>query len=201
MRVSNPITSLSQIPTRDHDLLAGLADDDHSIYLNNARHDLVARHPASVLGGAVAKIVRKTADEQIAYNVTTLQNDDELYFAVGASDVWLVIAFIKQRGATGAAQPQRYGWTVPAGGSFEWFGSDDVGALADGGSIVEITTGTDDEAISGISVRLVVFMGLYVGGGTAGNLQLQWCVSTAEAAAGRDHFVLANSALVAYKLV
>lgn len=37
----------------DHGLLGGLADDDHSQYLNTARHDLVARHGKSVLPSEV----------------------------------------------------------------------------------------------------------------------------------------------------
>lgn len=36
----------------DHGLLGGLGDDDHSQYLNNARHDLTARHPKSVISAA-----------------------------------------------------------------------------------------------------------------------------------------------------
>jgi len=38
---------------RDHGDLDGLADDDHSQYLNVSRHDLVARHPLAVLDTAV----------------------------------------------------------------------------------------------------------------------------------------------------
>jgi hypothetical protein len=34
----------------DHDNLSGLADDDHTQYLNTARHDVTTRHPVSVLG-------------------------------------------------------------------------------------------------------------------------------------------------------
>ncbi len=37
----------------DHGDLDGLTDDDHSQYLNIARHDLVARHPLAVLDSAV----------------------------------------------------------------------------------------------------------------------------------------------------
>lgn len=36
--------------TVDHGNLVGLADDDHTNLLNEARHDLVARHGAAVLG-------------------------------------------------------------------------------------------------------------------------------------------------------
>jgi hypothetical protein len=56
MKVINPITSLSQLSSRDHGLLDGLSDDDHAQYLNTTRHDTVDRHPASVLD-----ILRKNA--------------------------------------------------------------------------------------------------------------------------------------------
>lgn len=68
MEINNPITSLAQLTTKDHDLLDGLADDDHSQYLNTARHDLTARHPLAVLDTLVcseaeadAKITTHTA--------------------------------------------------------------------------------------------------------------------------------------------
>jgi hypothetical protein len=34
----------------NHDNLTGLADDDHTQYLNTTRHDVTTRHPVSVLG-------------------------------------------------------------------------------------------------------------------------------------------------------
>jgi hypothetical protein len=54
---------------RDHGDLDGLADDDHSQYLNIARHDLVARHPLTVLDTAVCS--ETEADSKI----TTHKND------------------------------------------------------------------------------------------------------------------------------
>lgn len=37
-------------PNSDHGGLTGLADDDHTQYLNNVRHDVVARHAPATLG-------------------------------------------------------------------------------------------------------------------------------------------------------
>lgn len=34
----------------DHGAMIGLADDDHTQYLNNTRHDVTSRHPTTVLG-------------------------------------------------------------------------------------------------------------------------------------------------------
>lgn len=43
------INSLDQIPTRRHDQLQELADDDHTQYLNVLRHDTTLRHGATVV--------------------------------------------------------------------------------------------------------------------------------------------------------
>jgi len=61
MRIENPISNINQIYTRDHDLLTGLSDDDHTQYLNNARHDIKTRHPLTVIGnsgGAAGDIIK-----------------------------------------------------------------------------------------------------------------------------------------------
>lgn len=47
----------------DHGALDGLADDDHGQYLNEARHDLVARHPLAVLDTLVCS--QAEADSKI----------------------------------------------------------------------------------------------------------------------------------------
>jgi len=49
MRVFNPTTSLDQIGDRRHHLLSELLDDDHTQYLNTTRHDVLERHPATIL--------------------------------------------------------------------------------------------------------------------------------------------------------
>jgi len=49
MRISTVISDIIQIINRSHSDLQNLAADDHTQYLNVARHDLAARHPLSVL--------------------------------------------------------------------------------------------------------------------------------------------------------
>jgi hypothetical protein len=46
----------------DHDNLTGLADDDHTQYLNTARHDVTTRHPVSVLGDGSGLGLRQTVE-------------------------------------------------------------------------------------------------------------------------------------------
>jgi len=55
MRVFNPTTSLDQIGDRRHHLLTELLDDDHTQYLNTTRHDILARHPATILDPAISE--------------------------------------------------------------------------------------------------------------------------------------------------
>jgi hypothetical protein len=62
----------------DHGELTGLGDDDHSQYLNTARHDVVARHPLSVLDSAVcseteadSKITTHKGDASAHHTKTT----------------------------------------------------------------------------------------------------------------------------------
>ena len=111
MRVDNPITSLSQVLTRDHDLLTGLADDDHLLYLTNADHDVPARHGAGVVPGVMSP-VRKTADETVN-NSTTLQNDDHLQLALAANDIYLVELFLLQQSPS-LNSDFKCGWSYPA---------------------------------------------------------------------------------------
>lgn len=54
MRIIPIISSLLHLVNRDHDLLTGLTDDDHTQYLNTTRHDLKARHAAAVIGNLPA---------------------------------------------------------------------------------------------------------------------------------------------------
>ena len=62
----------------DHGELTGLGDDDHTQYLNVARHDVVARHPLSVLDSAVcseteadSKITTHKGDASAHHTKTT----------------------------------------------------------------------------------------------------------------------------------
>ena len=51
--------------------LDGLLDDDHTQYLNNARHDVVARHPSTVIGVARGEELVMT-DKDFATGLNTV---------------------------------------------------------------------------------------------------------------------------------
>jgi len=66
----------------DHGELTGLGDDDHTQYLNVARHDLTARHPLSVLDSAVcseteadSKITTHKGDASAHHTKTTAASE------------------------------------------------------------------------------------------------------------------------------
>lgn len=122
--------------------------------------------------GAGATIVRKP-DDQIVNNSTTLVNDEDLVIAVGVNDVWLV--HIALRVISVSVDPDiDYLFTVPSGGTMQsmyvWEYNDAI-AFKDLTAEQTLSVTTDE--------RYFQTMGIYIGGGTAGNLQLQWAQHTA----------------------
>jgi len=65
---------------RDHGDLGGLGDDDHSQYLNTARHDLTARHPLGTV------VPHESALNNLGdVNIPSPSDDDVLYWDNAAS--------------------------------------------------------------------------------------------------------------------
>jgi hypothetical protein len=64
MKYASIITSLAQLQARRHDMLTNLNADDHVQYLNVSRHDVVTRHPLSVLDSTICSI--SEADNKIS---------------------------------------------------------------------------------------------------------------------------------------
>ena len=135
-------------------------------------------------------IVRKTADETVN-NSTTLQNDDHLLLAVGVNEVWVLSLYLII--ATTAVADFKLAFTVPAGGAayyYEASGAPLVSYIAAPNAHIFST------AADTTSGKAIVYC-LYIGGGTAGNLQLQWCQANLEATNTR---VLTNSCIIAHKV-
>jgi hypothetical protein len=139
-------------------------------------------------------IVRKTADETVN-NSTTLQNDDELLFAVAANEVWQVDIIV--RCISGGTPDIKFAVTVPSGGSLllgAW-GCDTIGnkAVLAANLIADYSFAAGPKG----ATLLVVMRAIVINGATAGNVQLQWAQNTKEAS---DTKVLANSCIIAHKL-
>ncbi|MBI4496319.1 MAG: hypothetical protein HY689_00235 [Chloroflexi bacterium] len=161
---------------------------------SNAQHD----HSAAASGGAVfgsPQIVRKTSDETVN-NSNTLQNDDELFHALAANEVWEFRCLIL-RSYTDGTPDIKVAFTVPTGATLTWR---TVTRAAGSATTDETPVGASGSAASQesiVSPMLMVLEGLVINGANAGNLQLQWAQNTAHAS---DTKVLANSVLILHQL-
>lgn len=134
------------------------------------------------------KVVRKSANETVT-NSTTLQNDNELKLAIGASEVWKLHFLL--RIISPAAADFDFKITVPSGASGNGI-AECQGSRANVGVDAEVLMLT-----LGISEGLVIDI-VVVNGTTAGNVQLQWAQHVADAG---DTIVYANSSIIATQLV
>jgi hypothetical protein len=145
------------------------------------------------IANTMPTIVRKTADE-IVNNSITLQNDDHLFLAMAANEVWFIDLILYYVSATTtpdivvrAALP-----TAAIGSQLAWgYSSSDAAYI--------LTAGTGTDAVFGTSStkRIARITYLIINGANAGNFQIQWRQGTATA---EDTTVLTNSFIIAHKL-
>ncbi len=151
--------------------------------------------------GATHALVRKTTDESLL-NSITIQNDDQLFFAMAANEVWefeftlwvtgsttgdLKLGLIWPSGATGRWRALGLGTGVTAEGVPAW-----TTLVAASGGTVALGT------VSTTVPTHVIVKGHVVNGATTGNLQLQWGQNALDATNATN--VRANSSLVAHKV-
>jgi len=142
----------------------------------------------------------KTADETVN-NSNTLQNDDDLLFAIGTVGTWAFRIVLFYHG--NAAQDIKFAITVPAAATLCWSMGAGLWQINDiwVSSNVIITSGsgvaTHTIAAGEGSARACVLNGWVKSGGTAGNVQLQWAQLTA---AANDTIVMEESYLIAHQL-
>jgi hypothetical protein len=152
----------------------------------------VVTAPAS--GGVVPLLVRKASNE-IVNNSSVLQNDDELKFAVAASEVVTFIMLIWSQSNT--TPDIKFDIVGPAGSTVNWsIRGEGTGAAVVPGSSVQ-TGGTPIGMLGNGDRRHVMIEGFIANGATPGDLQLQWAQNTAN---GSDTTVFANSAIIAWRM-
>lgn len=142
-------------------------------------------------------IVRKTADESLSAS-TTLQDDNDLVLALAANEVWLVHYALRYSSPTAA--DLKVAFTFPSGGEIEFHSSHKTSTGAsDDLDWLGTTTPTASQSFGSIttSVQFARIDGLFVNGGTAGNLTLQWAQVTSDAG---STIMKAHSTLWAVKL-
>lgn len=150
----------------DHDgsptqkLLAANSHESPSADTHHAKVHGDAEHP--VMGRM--KVIRKTADETISLNQVS-QDDDELFFAIGANEAWVFSGSVISN--SGATEDFRMQVAGPAGSSGFFTRVDS--------STTAVPLGTDITAIAGTGADVcLTFVGSIENGGTAGNLQVKW---------------------------
>jgi hypothetical protein len=139
----------------------------------------------------------KSADETVN-NSATLQNDNDLFFSIGANEIWVVETYL--RITMGAASDYKQTWTVPAGAVMVGFPDDlnNLGSATAGAGTAEVSLlTTRTKTIAANSNVLIIERGLLINGGTAGTVQYQWAQN---AATVENTSVLRGSHITAYRL-
>jgi hypothetical protein len=143
-------------------------------------------------------VVRKAADESVTSSAV-LQDDNDLILPVLANEVWLATWYLVWTAAAAGDLNTRF--TFPSGtiaGSSVWVKDNDVMTAgvysATSSPSLEVSyAGAGATVIGPVPVSV-----LYTGGGTGGNVTLQWAQKTSDATAT---VMKANSSLWAVKLV
>jgi len=152
---------------------------------------LIAAH-AALFTGLHGQVMVIKPDDQIVNNSETLVNDEDLVIPVGIDEVWLILVVFFCQAST----------TTP---DFDWlFAVPTNGAIRGlkGMQFVSID-GLEDLTVEytitnvGAPETFMFFMGLYVGGDTAGNLQLQWAQNVATV---EDTKLKTNSLIIAHRI-
>lgn len=126
-------------------------------------------------------LIRKPANEQVQ-NSTTLQNDDNFSFALGANETWVFEGWVIVFSST-TSPDFKLAFTVPAGATLRWSG---IGA-GNAGTDHEVITGSglfdSYQVTSTAGVRDTILVhGIVSTGATPGTLQMQWAQNTNDAA-------------------
>ena len=119
--------------------------------------------------------VRKSANENVN-NSTTFQNDDHLFFPVGANETW-TFRYVLQ-GVSSTTADLKFAITAPAGSTCSIGVIDAEGATTNSNLGCGVTSGLIEGTGSNEVYEVV---GTVTSGGTAGNVRLQWAQNTAEA--------------------
>lgn len=153
----------------------------------------ITNHRNLITGIHGVHVKRKASDESLT-NDDTLQNDDDLVLPVGATEVWIIdLVLIALEEGLGGNPGIKYLFTVPSGGTasiLDTFNPSSSDAFVDATSQLTFDTDPTEKYIRALL--------LYRGGGTPGNLQLQWAQLSAQ---NEYSTMLTNSFMLCKRLV
>jgi len=136
-------------------------------------------------------IVRKLSDESVTSN-TTPQPDNELILPVGANEMWITEWYILMLAGGGDFN---YRFSFPSGGTLAFLADvQETGGTYTNRTLTATTSPTSTQSSTGAAApaKVIPVRGVYINGGTAGSVTLEWVQNTSNAAATT---VKANSTL------
>lgn len=138
------------------------------------------------------KIIYKSSDETVNGS-DTLQDDNELTFAIGANEKWAFTIYL--RTSSGATPDFKYSLSVPSGATFTFWSTYNVTQVSNlGGGY------TDKAVVDGsgsFPIGSDIANGSVINSSTTGSVTLQWAQNTSNAS---DTKLLAGSYIIAHKL-
>lgn len=146
-------------------------------------------------------VVRKAATESVTSSIA-LQNDDELLFAVGTSEIWVAHGFLFVDGATTGDITVGFAGPAGASGQVGIVGSQTNSTTFNATTMVNdasvgLAAGIPAGTVGAGNISFVIVAGTFTSAGTAGNINLQWAQRVSDATATR---VLAGSFLIASRI-
>ena len=141
----------------------------------------LAMAPPTSSSSAVAYTVKRKTSDQTITSSTTLTNDNDLFFSIGANEVQEIDGFLDMAGGGGDG---KIAFTVPAGATL------DVGGHCswNGVNHAEIYSFTITSAGTGTAISLdpsfdnpIFVHGIIANGGTAGTIHLQFAQNASNA--------------------
>lgn len=176
------------------DLFEAVDVSDTSMAASGTNKEMTAEGLAVGLANlgalGVTRHIVKTADETVTGS-TALQNDDELLFPVSnsATEIWWFEALLRIIGAN-VTMDMKVALTGPAGATASWGFLDHANTALPGFAPFGTTTAPfalfSIASVQAIGTSANNFLALHAagwvfGGGTAGDLALQWAQNTSDA--------------------
>jgi len=116
-------------------------------------------------------------------NDATVNNDDELFLAMGANEAWEFEAFVIASVGNDNAPDFRFTFAVPSGATIRWVATQQKDSDPNvTGQVPVLASGIERTVnMSGNDVFFVQVRGVVQTAGTGGNLQFQWAQGSAHA--------------------
>ncbi len=180
-------TNLDQVETQYDQVFTDIVHGDLGGVTTDQHH--AQTHDVSDHSDIIVAV--KASDETV--NNNTLQNDDDLLFAVGVNEEWLVEVYLLT--ISGTTPDFKFAWALPAGATADGEVYEPAEGAPFGFQVVHDSTAVTASGAG--ALRAFKMWSVILVGGNAGNVQLQWAQNTTDAG---DTKMLTGSCLIARRL-